>query len=328
MAEPTTIPNWLPSSAAELQSFLTSHPDAESQISATLDNLLSNINANTGNDVVASMDQYFGSRITDMLFDFSREELGSRLPEFNEIIPPGAMEFLKRFTQQYGTKLANLGQASNQSSAIALDAFLKTHADADVQVREILAKHLSQIGASTWASIVAGLDNYWGKDSTNILIDIARQTDQTVRLERLDKAAKYASPEVMNLLRKTLSLYGPDLANAAVASNQLPNGWKILYRDVYYDYVNRRPHIRLRFSKYNGEEPFVEGNADSILDLTILILQTLRFLPFPDFIGPAMADRFIQEANEFIKFLQPPAAESTASPAQTKTVHVASDPQP
>lgn len=322
MAESTVIPDWLPSSATALQSFLKEHPDAESQVGETLDKLLENITANSGNDVVASLDNYFGSLITDMLFDLAKPELGSHLQEFSEAIPAEAMGFLTKFTQKYGPKLANLAQSSNQSSALALDAFLKTHADAETQVREIMAKHLGEMAASTWGNIIASLDNYWGKDSTNILIEIARQADQATRLE---EAGKYASPEVMNLLRKTLSLYGPELAAAALASSQLPHGWKILYRDVYYDYVNRRPHIRLRFSKYNGEEPFIEGNADSILDLTILILQTLRFLPVPEFIGPAMADRFIQEADNFINFLVPSAPEVADPQAETKSAHVKSD---
>lgn len=315
MAESTVIPDWLPSSATALQTFLKEHPDAERQVSETLDKLLEKITANTGNDVVASLDQYFGPLITDMLFDLTKPELGSHLQEFSSVIPAEAMAFLTKFTQKYATKLANLAQASNESSAATLDAFLKTHTDAEAQVLEIMEKHLNQTDAKAWTSIVASLDNYWGKESTNILIDIARQADQATRLE---EAGKYASPEVMNLLRKTLSLYGPELAAAAVAANQLPHGWKILYRDVYYDYVNRRPHIRLRFSKYNGEEPFIEGNADSILDLTILILETLRFLPVPDFIGPAMADRFIQAADDFINFLEPPTLEDADTQTETK----------
>jgi hypothetical protein len=315
MDESTPIPEWLLPSATTLQAFLKEHPNAEREVSESLDKLLEKIDANTGGNVVASLDQYFGPVITDMLFDLSRPELGSHLQEFDKVIPPEAMAFLTRFIKQYGTKLANLSQASNQSSAAALDSFLKIHPDAEQQVREIVSKHLSHVSTSTWGSLITSLDNYWGRDSTNILIDIARQSDQTTRLE---ETGKFASPEVMSFLRRMISLYGPELATAAVASNQVSNAWKTVFRDVYYDYVNRRPHIRLRIAKYDGEEPMIEGTADSILELAIILMQTIRFLPSPDFIGPTMADRFIREANEFIKFLQPTDSEPSDMQAENQ----------
>ena len=297
------IPDWLPSSAAELQTFLKDHSDAQSQVSETLDKLLAKIDANTRGNVVSSLDQYFGPMITDMLFDLSRPEMGSHLSDFQEVIPAEAMSFLTQFTKQYGAKIANLDQASNQSSAEVLDAFLKNHPEAEQQVREIVSKYLAQPDATAWNSIMTSLDNYWSKESTNILIDIARQPDQATRLE---EAGKYASPAVMDLLRKIISLYGPDFAKAATLANQLPNAWQTFYREVYYDYVNRRPYIRIRFAKYNGEEPFLEGNADSMLELTILMMQTLRFLPNSSFFGQIMVGRFMDEVNEFTKFLKPP----------------------
>jgi hypothetical protein len=93
----------------------------------------------------------------------------------------------------------------------------------------------------------------------------------------------------------------------------------MFYRDVYYDYVNKRSHLRVRLAKYNGEEPFVEGDADSILELTIFMIQTLLFLPVPDFIGETMANRFVEEANKLIEFLRPPAVESSGEQTESKS---------
>lgn len=307
MNEIVPNPDWLPSGANALQAFLKTHPDAKQQVQKILEKSLEKIDANTPTIVVKDLDNYFGREITDMLFDFVQPDLGGQLPEFSEIIPTEAMNFLKEFITQYGSKLVNLNKVSNQASAAALDAFLKSHPDAENQVREIIDKRLATIDANTWNSIFSSLDNYWGKVSTDILYNIA-QSDQASRLQDLEGSV---TPEVMNLLRKIISLYGPELANAFLASNQLPNNWKTFYRDVYYDYVNRRSHLRVRLAKYNGEEPFVEGNADSILELTILIMQTIRFLPVPDFISKSMSDRFIQEANELIKFLQSPTPEGS-----------------
>jgi len=123
---------------------------------------------------------------------------------------------------------------------------------------------------------------------------------------------------VINFLRKIISLYGPELADAFLYSSQLPNNWKVFYRDVYYDYVNKRSHIRVRLAKYNGEEPFVEGNADSILELTIFLIQTLLFLQARDFFGKDMTNQFIKEANKLIKFLQPPTSEVSDNQPDSK----------
>jgi hypothetical protein len=201
------------------------------------------------------------------------------------------------------------------ASVTALQAFLKSHPDAERQVREILDKRLDKIDGNTWGVIFASLDNYLGKESTDLLFNVA-QPDQAKRLEDIRDAAPH---DVMNFLRTIISLYGPELANAFLISNQLPNNWKMFYRDVYYDYVNKRSHLRVRLAKYNGEEPFVEGDADSILELTIFMIQTLLFLPVPDFIGETMANRFVEEANKLIEFLRPPAVESSGEQTESKS---------
>ncbi|MBI4760718.1 MAG: hypothetical protein HY780_05855 [Chloroflexi bacterium] len=135
-------------------------------------------------------------------------------------------------------------------SVTALQAFLKSHPDAERQVREILDKRLDKIDGTTWRAIFASLDNYLGKESTDLLFNVA-QPDQAKRLEDISDAAPH---DVMNFLRTIISLYGPELANAFLISNQLPNNWKMFYRDVYYDYINKRSHLRVRIAKYNGEE--------------------------------------------------------------------------
>jgi len=206
------------------------------------------------------------------------------------------------------------------SSATALQSFLKAHADTEHQIREILDKRLETIDTNTWKSVVTSLDSYWGKECTDILADVVQsiiaESDQENGLQLIGASAPV---EVMNFLRKIISLYGLELEAAFLASNQLPNNWKTFYRDVYYDAVNMRSHLRVRFAKYNGEEPFIEGNADSILELTILMIQTIHSLPDPSFLGRAISDRFIEEANKLIKFLQPPSPEASDKEANSQT---------
>ncbi len=200
------------------------------------------------------------------------------------------------------------------ASIVSLQTFLKSHPAAERHVREILDKRLAQIDGATWKAIVASLDNYLGKECTDLVMNVA-QSNQASNLQDIQDIAPH---DVMNFLRTIISLYGPELTNAYLASNQLPNNWKMFYRDVHYDYINKRSHIRVRLEKYNGDEPFVEGDADSMLELTIFMMQTLLFLPVPDFISESMADRFMEEANKLIQFLRPPAAESSGEESQTK----------
>ncbi len=302
MDESVKLPTWLPTSVNALQTFLKSHPDAEQQMHSIFDKYPEKIDAANVTALLADLGGYLGKEITDLVIEVIQANQQDRLQEFSKVIPDDPMNFLRKIISLYGPKFADTFQDVKQSSAKAFETFLKSHPNAEDHVREILDKRLSKIDANSWTDVFASLDNYMGTQSTNILFDIA-QTDQAKRLE---EASQSLSPEGIDFLRKIISLYGSELASAFVISNQLPNNWKLFYRDVYYDYVNKRSHIRVRIAKYNGEEPFIEGNADSILELTIFMIQTLLFLPVPDLIGQPMSDGFIQEANKLINFLQPP----------------------
>ena len=205
------------------------------------------------------------------------------------------------------------------SGATALESFLKSHPDAERQVREILDKRLGNIDSNSWNSVFTSLDSYWGKESTDVLYNVASvaQSDLENRFQEIGQSAPV---EVINFLRKIISLYSPEFEAAFLASSQLPNNWKTFYRDVFYDHVNKRTHLRVRFAKYNGEEPFIEGNADSMLELTILMMQTIGYLPGPDSVGKEISGQFIQEANKLIDFLQQPSPEESLTQLESKSV--------
>jgi hypothetical protein len=211
------------------------------------------------------------------------------------------------------------------TSATALESFLNSHPDAEHQAREILDKRLSKTDANTWNTLISSLDNYWGKESTDIVINVAQQPDAEKRSRRLEEINKFASPAVMNFLRKIYSLYDLELANTFLVSNQLPNGWQTFYRDVYPDPLNKRSFIRIRLAKYNGEEPFIEGNADSILELTMLMVKTMRSLESPVLFGKNLAEQFIQDANDFIQFLQPLIAEAPEDQSTNQSATLADE---
>ncbi len=303
----TSIPEWLPAGVNALQSFLKDHRDAEKKLSEILDSPLANPDANTKDIVATAISNYFGQEVTDLLDNMMQSDLEGHLQEYSEIIPPESMKFLSKFVSLYVPKLKNLIRLTNP-----LVTFLKSHPDANHQVQKILDKYLTKIDATTWNSMGLSLDNYWSQENTDILFDVAQAANQESRLQEIKDLV---TPETMDFLRQIISLYGPELGNAYLAANQLPNNWKTFYRDVYYDYINKRYHIRIRLAKYNGEEPLIEGNIDSILELTTFMIQTLLFLPNPDGITQSLIDQFIQKSNELNKFLQPskPEISSTSS---------------
>lgn len=199
----------------------------------------------------------------------------------------------------------------------ALHTFLEGHPDAETRIREILDKRLNPLDAQTWEAIFQSVQNYAGPNVADLLAYVS-QSDQS---NRLQEVGQVASPEVDNFLRTVVSLYGTELGNAYLTWNQLPNNWRMFYRDVYYDYINKRYHLRVRLGKYNGEEPFVEGDANSVLELTNFMIRTIRYVPVADAFSAALVDNFIEETKQFTEFVRPPAQTTPASQpdGQTKT---------
>lgn len=201
--------------------------------------------------------------------------------------------------------------------ATALHAFLEGHPDAEPRIREILEKRLNPLNQQTWEAVFRSVENYAGTNVADLLAYVS-QSDQA---NRLQEVGKVATAEVDNFLRTIVSLYGTELGNAYLSWNQLPNNWRMFYRDVYYDYINKRYHLRVRFGKYNGEEPFVEGDANSVLELTNFMIRTIRYVPVADAFTAALIDQFIDEANQFVNFVRPPtpAAPAPQTEGQTRT---------
>ncbi len=185
----------------------------------------------------------------------------------------------------------------------AMQAFLKEHPEAEEQVREIFDKRLATMDANTWSSMLTNVEYYMGAESADLLAYVG-QTDHG---NRLQDVGRVASPAVMTFLKKIVSLYGPELARAAQISNQLPHNWGTFFREVTWDYINRRVQLRVRLAKYNGEETIVEGDADSMLELTTNMIRTLLFIPSPEAFNPNLLQQFKDEVNKFAEFLEQPA---------------------
>lgn len=182
-----------------------------------------------------------------------------------------------------------------------LHAFLETHPEAVSHVLDILRRRLgSEINAQTWQVLDASLVNYLGQD----LASLAAWTVQPDQGNRLQELEKHASPEVMTFFRTILGLYGPELERAYAVWNELPDNWQTIYREVYYDQLAGRHHLKVRIEKYNGEEMVIEGPPDSILTLASYLILTVRLVGIPDAFSPERIELFLSEADQLIRVLQ------------------------
>ncbi len=184
-----------------------------------------------------------------------------------------------------------------------LEAFLESRPEATEDVLEILARRLDgKIDHQTWATVDAALSSYLGRELAYLIAWVAQPEEQ---MERLRELSGYAAPEAMAFLGTVLGLYGPELERAYLCWNEIPDDWRVLYRDVYYDMLNQRPHIRLRIQKYNGETVTFEGHSDSILALASSLILTLRLAGIPDAFSQGRLLQFGEEVRELFRLVFP-----------------------
>lgn len=187
--------------------------------------------------------------------------------------------------------------------AADLQEFLESRPEAVEDVLEILARRLDgEIDSQTWVLVDTALSSYLGRDLA-YLMAWALQPDE--QMERLHELEQVASPEVMAFLGTILGFYGPELERAFLCWNEIPDDWRVLYRDVYYDQLNQRPHIRLRIHKYNGEIVTIEGHGDSILALASSLVLTLRLAAIPDAFSQGRLLQFGEEVRQLFHLLFP-----------------------
>ncbi len=199
-------------------------------------------------------------------------------------------------------------------TATDMQQFLDTRPLAEQHIPEIIARRLpARPTALTWRPIYDSLNNYIGQQDLTDMISWVVQSDQTNRLMEVEK---YASPRVMAFLRTIVGLYGTDLQEALTVAGTIPNDWRRLNRDVYYDVANKGYRIKLRIELFNGDEFSIEAAPSPMLSLTNYLIHTLRFVnesgPFAD----NDANDFAVEAAALYEILYPkPASEPEDQPA-------------
>jgi hypothetical protein len=117
-------------------------------------------------------------------------------------------------------------------------------------------------------------------------------------------AESAAPPRARALVRRMLVTFGPELDAAFQIWQELPDAWKALNREVYFDVIRGRPYIKLTLEKLNGEQIMLEGTADSILGLARSMLVTLRWVGNADSFNQGGIDLFLDEAEPLVSMLK------------------------
>lgn len=210
-----------------------------------------------------------------------------------------AGDWMALFTGQIPVEEA--GPLLRQTSA-EFHTFLQAHPEALEQVMAIIEKRLrGGLTPESWGLLESALTHYLGRDLTYLLSWVL-QYDQSNRLQELER---YAPPSVMHLFRTILSLHGPELEEAYTVWNEIPDNWRTVYREIYYDQLSRRYLLRVRIEKYNGEELTIEGPPDAILTLASYLLLTARLVGVPEVFSENAVNLFLTEAGELARLLLP-----------------------
>lgn len=202
-----------------------------------------------------------------------------------------------------------------------LQAFLETHPQAQQRVVDILRRRLNgEINAGTWQVMNDSLSQYFSQELAYLLYWVVNVEDPSAN--RMVEVEQYVSSKVMAFLQTVVGIYGPDLSEAYAHWNQLRDSWRTIYRDVYYDQLNERYHIRVRIEKYNGEEVVFEGNPDSILTLASYLVRTAYMVGTGEAFSPGSVNLFANETKVLAKLLSP---EQEEVPSEQPAGEAASD---
>jgi hypothetical protein len=124
----------------------------------------------------------------------------------------------------------------------------------------------------------------------------------------------------LGFLRTLAARCGIEVADAYRVWRELPNNWSNINREVFLDLISDTYRVKVKVTKYSGEEVEFEGNADTMLDLSMHFLRTLNYIPKGYPFTPSVAENFVAEAESLIETIkagaegaQEPAAEAASA---------------
>lgn len=188
--------------------------------------------------------------------------------------------------------------------AAALRDLLASEPTTEEEIVAVLARRLDDpITVDTWSAILHSLTSYAGTPAVNLIAwaGLSDPLDET-RLAAIEEAG---GDTVANLVRRITAQFGDELRYAYEIWGQLPYNWRGLHREVYFDLINNRHHIRIKIEKYGGETTILEGPADSILGVASFLLGALRFTADPNTFGEERLREFAEQLDGITELLHP-----------------------
>jgi hypothetical protein len=187
------------------------------------------------------------------------------------------------------------------SSAAQIESFLVSDDQTEEETLALLDRRLSgPIDTTTYDLVLDALRALLGQDGANTIhwYIVGNGADSGI-LERV------ASARVAFFVRRIAAAHTPEFRSAFALWKEVPEDWRTIHRDVFFDYINQRFVMRHRIVKINGEEIVVEGNANSVLDLTRSLLTSIGLVATREAFGEREIDAFLKEADTVLGILRP-----------------------
>ena len=188
-----------------------------------------------------------------------------------------------------------------QSAAAQIESFLVSDDQTEEETLALLGRRLSgPIDTTTYDLVLDALRALLGADGANVVhwYTVGNGAD-TGLLEQV------ASPRVAFFVRRIAAAHLPEFRSAFALWKEVPEDWRTIHRDVFLDYINQRYLVRHRIVKINGEEMVVEGNANSVLDLTRSLLTSISIIAAREAFGEREIEAFLTEADKVMAILRP-----------------------
>lgn len=188
-----------------------------------------------------------------------------------------------------------------QSSAAQIESFLVSDDQTEEETLALLGRRLSgPIDTTTYDLVLDALRALLGGDGANVVhwYTVGNGADTGI-LEQV------ASPRVAFFVRRIAAAHLPEFRSAFALWKEVPEDWRTIHRDVFLDYINQRYLVRHRIVKINGEEMIVEGNGNSVLDLTRSLMTSISIIANREAFGEREIEAFLTEADKVIDILRP-----------------------
>jgi hypothetical protein len=205
------------------------------------------------------------------------------------------------------------------SSAQALGALLETVPDLPAAFGATIESRLAVAPAQdTWEQLRKAVFDALGAEPGGLTMWSAfldpLEEDRQRRLARLDGID---DQDVVSFLRTIRVRYGHEVGRLWEMYGELPNGWKTVDRDVYFDVGRGRPYIRFMVTKFNGEQVLIEGNGDSFLNMAGYLSLAVQALGDRSFLSADAIEYYTTCAEALTAMIKPPEESSdvpSASP--------------